>query len=290
MDRDTDGAAAGCAPRRRGVRRPERAEVRPPDAIGDAQVPSRARRLRWPRPLAVRLATPDARERAVLVGIVLLVALPVLGLALANGPYGPTEDHALLELGVRRVAAGHPPTLGVYSRFGWYHPGPALYYLLAGPYLLLGGSSMALPVGCACGQRSVPGGGGAARAPAPGAAGSPVGPARLPAVPAPASRQLPARGVEPLPADVAVPRRRAPVLGGAAGRPLGPTGRAGDPVRVRAGARQLRGGSRGAARGHRRPSGVAAPAPWRAGPDRRGVGRSVAPRRCSCGFRPCGNS
>ena len=85
-------------------------------------------------------------ERAVLVGIVLLVALPVLGLAVANGPYGPTEDHALLELGVRRVVAGHPPTLGVYSRFGWYHPGPALYYLLAGPYLLLGGSSMALPV------------------------------------------------------------------------------------------------------------------------------------------------
>ncbi len=93
-------------------------------------------------------ADPAAdRERAVLVGIVLLLALPILGFALANGPYGPTEDHALLELGVRRVVAGHPPMVGVYSRFGWYHPGPALYYLLAGPYLLLGGSSMALPVG-----------------------------------------------------------------------------------------------------------------------------------------------
>ncbi|MGZ6869028.1 MAG: hypothetical protein ACXVHI_01750, partial [Frankiaceae bacterium] len=87
------------------------------------------------------------RERALLVGIVLLVALPVLGLALANGPYGATEDHALMELGVRRVADGHPPTVGVYSRFGWFHPGPAVYYLLAGPYLLLGHSSMALPVG-----------------------------------------------------------------------------------------------------------------------------------------------
>jgi len=52
-----------------------------------------------------------------------------------------------MELGVRRVADGHPPTVGAYSRFGWYHPGPAVYYLLAGPYLLLGRSSMALPVG-----------------------------------------------------------------------------------------------------------------------------------------------
>ena len=93
------------------------------------------------------VARRDVRERALLVGIVLLVALPVLGLALANGPYGATEDHALMELGVRRVADGHPPTVGVYSRFGWYHPGPAVYYLLAGPYLLLGRSSMALPVG-----------------------------------------------------------------------------------------------------------------------------------------------
>ena len=127
MDRDTDGNAARV--RSAAVEEPQRAER------AAVEQPDPGRR------------DPAARERAVLVGIVLVVALPVLALALANGPYGPTEDHALLELGVRRVAAGHPPTLGAYSRFGWYHPGPALYYLLAGPYRLLGRSSMALPVG-----------------------------------------------------------------------------------------------------------------------------------------------
>jgi hypothetical protein len=34
--------------------------------------------------------------------------------------------------------------LGPYSRFGWFHPGPALYYLLAVPYRLTGGSSGSL--------------------------------------------------------------------------------------------------------------------------------------------------
>ena len=73
--------------------------------------------------------------------------VPLLAFALSDAPYAPLRDHALIELGLRRLAEGQPPEVGVYSRFGWYHPGPALYYVLSVPYLLVGQRSIALPIG-----------------------------------------------------------------------------------------------------------------------------------------------
>ncbi len=55
----------------------------------------------------------------------------------------PSADQAFIELRVRDVP-GDPPLLGVFSRYGWSHPGPALFYLLAVPYRLAGGASEAL--------------------------------------------------------------------------------------------------------------------------------------------------
>jgi hypothetical protein len=55
-------------------------------------------------------------------------------------------DVAYIELGVRR-AVRLQEELGVYSRFGWHHPGPALLYALAPVYWLSGGSSRALFLG-----------------------------------------------------------------------------------------------------------------------------------------------
>ena len=81
-----------------------------------------------------------------LVAIVLLSAIPPLVGVLVQPKY-LVGDHSLIELGVRDVLDGSPPDVGVYSRYGWYHPGPTIYYLLAVPYLLFGRSSAALQIG-----------------------------------------------------------------------------------------------------------------------------------------------
>ena len=41
----------------------------------------------------------------------------------------------------------HPVLIGLYSRDGWSHPGPLLYYTLALPYRLTGGNPAGLLVG-----------------------------------------------------------------------------------------------------------------------------------------------
>ncbi len=49
----------------------------------------------------------------------------------------PSGDQALLETGARQ-ALHLARTLGPYSRFGWHHPGPALFYVMALPVGLFG--------------------------------------------------------------------------------------------------------------------------------------------------------
>jgi hypothetical protein len=58
-----------------------------------------------------------------------------------------TSDFALLELRVRDVGSSHTPLVGVYSRYGWNHPGPLLLYLLAVPYRLFGSATRDLLIG-----------------------------------------------------------------------------------------------------------------------------------------------
>jgi hypothetical protein len=55
-------------------------------------------------------------------------------------------DLATTELLTRDVGV-HTPSVGPYSRDGWNHPGPALFYALALPYRLLGRDGAALTVG-----------------------------------------------------------------------------------------------------------------------------------------------
>jgi hypothetical protein len=73
------------------------------------------------------------------VGMVVLVAV-------VGGDYHPAHDIAQIELRARDVGR-YEVSLGPYSRDGWYHPGPAMFYLLAVPYRLLGSSSVGLGVG-----------------------------------------------------------------------------------------------------------------------------------------------
>lgn len=82
----------------------------------------------------------------VIAAACLLAAAPLLNLAvrvLAGPALGWSGDQALVELGVREASALHR-SLGVYSRFGWNHPGPVWLYVLALPYRLLGADGRAL--------------------------------------------------------------------------------------------------------------------------------------------------
>jgi hypothetical protein len=75
-----------------------------------------------------------------------LLLSAVLLLAGVGGRYRPAGDYASIELQIRDVGR-HPVLLGLFSREDWHHPGPALFYVLAIPYRLLGSSSAAADAG-----------------------------------------------------------------------------------------------------------------------------------------------
>jgi hypothetical protein len=96
----------------------------------------------------MRQPTPSPRALAALLTLVavlpLLVAVPRIAAGLRDAC--PASDFALMELATDQAAHG-AQLVGPYSRFGWRHPGPALFYLLAPFHAISGGSSASLPVG-----------------------------------------------------------------------------------------------------------------------------------------------
>gem|GEM_PF-921628 len=86
----------------------------------------------------LRLGKP---ELAAVLGLILSFSVAVVH-ALSQR-WLPASDEALMELLVRGVPADLP-LIGVYSRMGWHHPGPAQLLLLALPYRLLGSVSAVL--------------------------------------------------------------------------------------------------------------------------------------------------
>ncbi len=96
--------------------------------------------------------TPERirRERWWSVGLVVLLVLPLCIAAVylwfsVGDSYLPTVDWALFELQTRD-ALHHGVFVGPYSRFGFNHPGPLLFYVLAGPYKLLGSRSISMHI------------------------------------------------------------------------------------------------------------------------------------------------
>ncbi len=87
------------------------------------------------------------RRAAVAFGVVViaLASWPLIkaGLAALDEQWRPTGDWAVLNLRVEDVGR-LTPFVGPYSRFGWNHPGPLLYWVLAIPYHLFGGRPVAL--------------------------------------------------------------------------------------------------------------------------------------------------
>lgn len=86
------------------------------------------------------------RRDPVLLGCLAAVLAPfAVGLVrIAFVHWTPVGDWALLELRTRSVGGSHTPLVGAYSRFGWSHPGPALFYALALPYRAFGSRSNGL--------------------------------------------------------------------------------------------------------------------------------------------------
>lgn len=82
--------------------------------------------------------------------LVVLVASPLIVtvVSLIGTHWHPTSDNALEVLRIRDVGGRHTPLTGVQSRFGWDHPGPLLFWLLA-PFQWAAGNTGIL-VGVAC--------------------------------------------------------------------------------------------------------------------------------------------
>ncbi|CAN5730239.1 hypothetical protein BH10ACT1_BH10ACT1_40120 [soil metagenome] len=90
----------------------------------------------------------EAVSAAALTALALLPVLVVVATR-AGRPYLPVQDVALIDMRVRDVWTSDIPLVGAYSRFGWSHPGPSYYYLLAPLSFLTGGAAWATLVGSA---------------------------------------------------------------------------------------------------------------------------------------------
>jgi hypothetical protein len=115
-----------------------RSAEEPDTRIAEARsAPSRI----WPLvPVWARVAT------IIGIGALAIPFLAMLTMSLTQNWY-PTADLALMELRTFDVGGPDTPLLGVYSRFNWYHLGPIPYWLLAGPYRLLGARPAGMLVG-----------------------------------------------------------------------------------------------------------------------------------------------
>jgi hypothetical protein len=101
----------------------------------DRHEPSRFRRTQWSQLAAIVL--------------VVLALSPVIAVLITRvgRDYVPTGDVGLIDTRVRDVLSTHPPLVGPYSRYGWSHPGPLMFFLIAIPSAITGQAAWATLVG-----------------------------------------------------------------------------------------------------------------------------------------------
>ncbi len=95
---------------------------------------------RPPREISAHVAS-----RPWIVGLVVLVCGHLV--LVFSRSYATAGDWAFIELKTGDVFSRHSPLTGAWSRYGWNHPGPILYDLLAIPYLIAGSSWRGLWLG-----------------------------------------------------------------------------------------------------------------------------------------------
>jgi hypothetical protein len=116
-----------------------------PEPLGSSHPPEAPQTPEAPNPPDAA-GPPGSVERrvsialAVALGALAVVPLVVALVASAGRSWVPTGDWAMIELATGDVGTRLTPLLGPYSRFGWNHPGPLLFWVLAGPYRLTGGA------------------------------------------------------------------------------------------------------------------------------------------------------
>src|SRR5262249_25524372 len=92
-------------------------------------------------PYAFKLAWGLAAGLAAIVTLIWLASIAQKG-----SPTWPVADRALIELYTIHAAHGDQ-LLGAYSQYGWYHPGPLLFYVLAPFYVSAGRTEYGLRLG-----------------------------------------------------------------------------------------------------------------------------------------------
>ncbi len=97
--------------------------------------------------LAVSWRAPRRRTWA-LAAVAIGVALAGIAVTRDAERLFPLADIAVIEMYVRDALAGKL-LVGPYSRFGWHHPGPSYFYLMAPSYALAGQQPAALAAGAA---------------------------------------------------------------------------------------------------------------------------------------------
>lgn len=83
--------------------------------------------------------------------VMALVTFPLVAVAaiVATRSWFPTSDWALIEAKTRDVGTATTPLLGPFSRYGWNHPGPTMFWLLAPAYRITGNAAAGLMAGAA---------------------------------------------------------------------------------------------------------------------------------------------
>ena len=94
----------------------------------------------------------DASERAfrwctLAAGAAALLVVVVLALKAATWDWLAVGDFGVMRLRTLDVGTSHTPLVGVYSRWGWNHPGPFIYYAYAPFVRAVGGGGHGLLLG-----------------------------------------------------------------------------------------------------------------------------------------------
>ena len=96
--------------------------------------------------------TPDEGGRTlrwmtwVLLGLI-AVGVSLLVVKVLTWDWWAVGDFGIIRLRTLDVGTGATPLVGPYSRWGWNHPGPLMFYVFAGPLRLLGGDGHGLLLG-----------------------------------------------------------------------------------------------------------------------------------------------
>jgi hypothetical protein len=102
-----------------------------------------------------RVAPRTHRALVIVIVALVLVPLVVTLVSLLGSHWHPSSDDALEVLRVRDVGGRHTPLTGVQSRFGWDHPGPLMFWVLAPFNWIFGTTGVLFGVGIVNGAATV---------------------------------------------------------------------------------------------------------------------------------------